>query len=256
METTKYQRGVVVSGIEEYTTMKDQFTEDMVRDALPVKFKNLATPDLTEKLNKMMVDPIAGEAFRSNFLTYANVITTGKHSLEEYANAIKYVTYKLFGKSSVDAFCLTFPERAKGILDRNGNNNKHLCSHANAYNGTKLVTNIMEQTLVPSWILNAPLHQEALERLQSIMNNEKERGMTRVKAAEAILNATKQPETKNIKLEMDFNQEAIDGLEALRKANASLAVAQREALALGTSLKSIAEQEIIEGIIEDEDNTR
>ena len=89
------------------------------------------------------------------------------------------------------------------------------------YNKNKLVMQIYEQTIVPTYVLNAPLHQEALNELAKMIKDPSVRGMTKVKACEAILQYTKQPDVVKGELSIDIGQQ--DTIAELREVTEQLA---------------------------------
>ena len=113
------------------------------------------------------------------------------------------------------------------------------------YNKNQLVVQIYEQTIVPTHILNAPLHQEALNTLADMIRDDSVRGMTKVKACEAILQHTKQPEI--IKGELTIGIEQSDTINDLREVTENLAETYKRMLETkGMSLKEVAEANIID----------
>lgn len=221
---------------------------NVFKDLIPKTQRGLITPEFVEKLNAWNDDPKLVDSFKENLLSYTGVLKDGKYKLEDYVYAIKYVSYKLLGSSDIDAYAITFPDRYQRLsdegLDRNG-----ISPYAAAYKKNKLVNAIIEQTLVPSHVLNAPLYQEALNELAYIMCNGKSE-MARVNAATAILTATKQPEKTKIELDISVNNK--DAINELRRATEELVNAQLESIKSGTSVKFIAESRILDAEMCDE----
>jgi hypothetical protein len=224
-------------------------TVDEVKQALPANLRSTANLKCAEEIVSIASDKEVGEAFRENFISYTYILTKGKNwSVKQYINAVKFISYKLLGRSDIDAWSFTFPERYQKFID-DGLTRQQIAVYANSFKQSKLVMKIFEQTIIPSYILNAPLHQDAINVLADIMNNTKYTGMTRVKAAEVILNYTKPPETHKVKLEI--SNEDVNALNDLRKATEELAKEQLKALKTGLSLTEIAEQNIIDAEIEE-----
>lgn len=86
----------------------DALTVDQFRDALPDKMKKAINPELIHKINTTLSDPDMYEVYRENLLSYASIMQDGKFKLTNYIDAVKYVSHKLSGKTSLDAFSLTF----------------------------------------------------------------------------------------------------------------------------------------------------
>ena len=166
-------------------------TLDNVKRAVPAKLKDSIEQSFVDKLNNLANDPIVADQIRNNFISYAHVINDGKFSIEEYLSAVKYVSFKLMNLTNVDSYARTFPQRYSGLLAK-GTSQKDIASYVSAYNRGKLVNLILEQTLVPSWVLNQDIYQKAINTQAELMNNAKSE---RVKcmAADSILKALAKP---------------------------------------------------------------
>lgn len=228
---------------------------DSVKALVPKAQQSLITEDFVDKLNTAQVDSSVMDEFKNNFISYISVLRDGKYKMDDYLNAVKFVTYKLLNFSDIDAYIATFPERydrvAEDLRLKNGSFVKDdVAPYACMYKKNKLVIAIFEQTVVPSHILNAPMYQEALNELSRIMISGKSE-MARVNAATAILQHTKAPETKNIKL--DIGMDTADAISSLREATEKLAIQQQQSIKAGIAIKEIAEATIIDAVVEELD---
>lgn len=215
---------------------------ETIKKLVPKAQRSLITQEFIDKIEKSVQDSLIAEEFKDNFITYLNVLSTGKYKMEDYISAIKYISFKLLGYSNVNAYAATFPERYDR-LKREGQ--EQIEAFASMYNKNKLVMQIYEQTIVPTYVLNAPLHQEALNELAKMIKDPTVRGMTKVKACEAILQHTKQPEV--IKGELTIGIEQQDTIAELREVVEQLAEANKISLERNVkSLKDIAESKIID----------
>jgi uncharacterized cupredoxin-like copper-binding protein len=98
-------------------------------------------------------------------------------------------------------------------LVESGADPQYIKNYALAYKTTKLVTAILEQSIIPAYILNAPLHHEALNVLAKLMVTAKSE-MAKVKAAETVLAYTKPPEEVKVLHEIGVKEpEAIADLK-------------------------------------------
>ena len=155
---------------------------------------------------------------------------------------MKYVSYKLLGYTNIDAYAATFPERYNR-LKKEGQ--QKIDAFVAMYNKGKLVMQIYEQTIVPTYVLNAPLHQEALNELAKMIKDPCVKGMTKVKACEAILQYTKQPDVVKGELSIDIGQQ--DTIAELREVTEQLADTFKKSLEHKVkSLKEISEANIID----------
>ena len=221
---------------------------ESIKKLVPKTQRTLITEDFVDKLEASIKDSVIAEEFKSNFITYLNVLSKGKYKMEDYINAVKYVSFKLLDYSNVKAYAATFPERYERLVKEG----QQIDAFVSMYNKNKLVIQIYEQTIVPSYVLNAPLHQQALNTLATMIQDEDVRGMTKVKACEAILAYTKQPEV--IKGELTIGIEQSDTINDLREVTEQLAETYRKALQGGArTLTQVAEAKIIDVYME-EDN--
>ena len=221
---------------------------ESIKKLVPKAQRTLITEDFVNRLEASMKDSIIAEEFKDNFITYLNVLSKGKYKMEDYISAVKYVSFKLLGYSNIDAYAATFPERYQRLVEEG----QQIDAFVSMYNKNKLVIQIYEQTIVPSYVLNAPLHQQALNTLATMIQDEDVRGMTKVKACEAILAYTKQPEI--IKGELTIGIEQSDTINDLREVTEQLAETYRKALQGGArTLTQVAEARIIDVYIEEED---
>lgn len=222
---------------------------ESVRKLVPKNQRTLITQEFLDKLEASVSDSLVAEQFKENFVTYLNVLSKGKYKMEDYINAVKYVSFKLLGYSNINAYIATFPERYERLK---AEGQTQIEAFVSMYNKNKLVMQIYEQTIVPSYVLNAPMHQQALNTLAAMIIDDDVRGMTKVKACEAILQYTKQPDI--VKGELTIGIEQSDTINDLREITENLADTYRMMLEKkGMKLKDVAEANIIDITPEDED---
>ena len=222
--------------------MEKELTLEDLKKTLPTRLHTALGQELLDKINIINSDvPHAAENIRDNFITYIDVLSEGKYKIDDYINAIKYVSYKLMGKTNRDAYKFTFPDRfwtmkEKEILD------KDIDSIISAYNRNKLVNAIYEKTIIPSWILNQDAYQEAINtqvKLMRTANSERVRAM----AADSILNHLKRPENLG-QAQLNINVNTTSALDELQKNMLELVKTQRDLIKAGVGTKEIAEQRI------------
>ena len=222
---------------------------ESVRKLVPKNQRTLITQEFLDKLKASVSDSLVAEQFKENFVTYLNVLSKGKYKMEDYINAVKYVSFKLLGYSNINAYIATFPERYERLK---AEGQTQIEAFVSMYNKNKLVMQIYEQTIVPSYVLNAPMHQQALNTLAAMIIDDDVRGMTKVKACEAILQYTKQPDV--VKGELTIGIEQSDTINDLREITENLADTYRMMLEKkGVKLKDVAEANIIDVTPEDEE---
>lgn len=218
-------------------------TKEILARALPPNLKGAATDALVDVINQISADPIIAESIRENFLSYSAVLRDGKFKTEDYLNAVAYCSYKLMGDSNQDAYFKTFPQRYAALVAA-GRTPKEISSYVASYNKGQLVNKIMEQALVPSWVLNAHMFQAALNTQFKLMNDEDVSHKVRSDAANSLLTHLAKPKEVGplINIEMGENS----GMTELKETLAKMAEQQRELIASGVTTQAIASQTIIE----------
>ena len=224
-------------------------TTEVLKHSLPDKFKNSVNDELLNNINNTLSDPDLYETYRDNFLSYMSVLNDGRYKITDYLNAVKYCTQRLMGKSQIDSYIVTFPDRYNTMI-QNGKSSKDISSIVTVYNKSKLVNAIMEQSLIPSYILNQDLYQKAINVQAELMNTASSEKV-RSDAANSLLIHLKPPETK--KVELDIGLKQCNEVEQLRNVIAELAGKQRKFIEAGVvTAKETAEQRLIGKVIDHE----
>lgn len=219
-------------------------TVDQVEKALPANLKTAATQSLVDQINNIVGDPLVAEQVKSNFISYTSVLKEGKFKTEDYLHAVTYVSFKLMGLSNQDAYFRTFPHRHAALVAK-GTTSKDIAAYVSAYNRGKLVNLILEQTLVPSWVLNQDLYQKALNTQADLMVNAQSE-MVRTTAANSILTHLQKPKEAGPLINFDMRETS--GMNELKDMLTALAHKQREAIQDGNlTTQDIADQKLIEG---------
>ena len=220
---------------------------DVLKKSTPKHLRSFITDDLVDMLNNSKIDDTVIEEYKENFISYMSVLTEGKYKTTDYLNAVKYVTYKMLGRTNEEAYTATFPERYTKLSNRGVTD---ISSYASAYNSNKLVVGIMQQVLVPVWITNAQLHQQAINEQFKLGTNPSVSPMVRAKALDSVLTHTKAPETKQLNIDIGISQ--TDDLQQLQNTMKQLAEQQKDMIQKGYSTKSIVESRIIDVEVVDE----
>lgn len=215
----------------DYNQTMNPLTPEQFKHALPEKFHKGVNKDLMDQINSTISEPALHEQFRENLVSYTGILMDGKFRIESYVNAVKYVSYKLMGKSNLDAYSLTFPDRAQKWATAN-TPSKDIASYVSIYNKSKLVNLIMEQTLIPSWILNQDVYQRAINTQAELMITAKSEKV-RSDAANSLLVHLKRPETQ--KVELSVGKKEDDSITQLRNATMELVKQQRLQIESGQS---------------------
>lgn len=221
------------------------YTLEQVKDIVPKSKRNLITNEIIEMLNKELENQDTIEEFKENFITYSKVLNgDSKYKIKDYINAVKFVTLRMLNHTIYDSWKYTFPDRYKRLLDL-GKSEQEIRPYSSMYSKNELVIQILKQTNVPIHVLNAPLHQEAINISMDIARNPNIAPIARVQAARTVLEYTKQPEVQAIQLDVGIKD--IDEIAELTKETRKLADIQLKALEKGViTLQDIAESNIID----------
>ena len=218
-------------------------TVEQFQEALPEKMKKSVNKEVIDKINQTLSDPEFYEQYRDNLLSYTRVMQEGKFKITQYLDAVKYVGYKLMGMTNQEAYSRTFPEKMARFMLQNVSA-KDIASYSTAYNKSKLVVLLYEQTMIPTAILNQDLFQKALNVQAELMmtaNSEK----VRSDAANSLINALKPVEAKKVELNVGVREDQSIG--ALRDATLALVAQQKQMLQAGmVNAQDVAHSKVID----------
>lgn len=221
----------------------NDLTKEILQKALPNKIKGRITDEMVDTINQVLNDPEYAELYRENFFTYSTVLQEGNFKMNEYLNAVRYCTHKLMGKSNIESYIAVFPDRYNNFLAK-GYGQKEIHAQVSIYNKGKMVNTIMEQSIIPSWIINQDLHQKAINVLADLMmtaNSEK----VRADSANSLLVHLKPPEVK--KVELDIGIKANKETEDMKTLLAELSAKQLQMIDNGVAnVVDIAHTKIVE----------
>lgn len=218
---------------------------EQLKEALPPALRTFASEELADKIDMIARDPVVANHIRENFISYTNVLQEGKYKMEDYLNAVTYVSFKLMGYGNQDAYFRTFPDRHANLVAQ-GKTNKEISCYVAAYHRGKLVNKIMEQSIIPSWVLNNEYYQEAIRKNVELMRSARSEKVQAM-AADSLLKHLAKPEVNDAPL-INIDMRQGSGLDELKAAISSLAVKQKELIQSGMSTKDIAEQKLYESV--------
>jgi len=191
--------------------------------ALPPQIRKNVRPETLQHINAALVDPEVAESIRDNIISHTSVMRDGKFKVESYINAVKYISYRMMNHTNKKAYAKTFPDKYLRLVAK-GTSDKDIAAHVAMYNKGKLVNLIYEQTLIPSYILNANLFQKALNKQAHLMmtaNSE----TVQTNAADSLLTHLKPPEAQKVELSLDVGEDS--AIKALRESTLELVRQQR-----------------------------
>lgn len=220
----------------------EPLTIDEFKKALPEKVRRNVNKDLLANINSVISEPEYYEFYRENLLNYAAVMKDGKFKIQNYLDAVKYVSHKLMGHTNIEAYRRTYPHRIQDFTNR-GLETAEIHRIVSGHNKSKLVMLLLEQTMVPTWVLNQDLYQKALNVQADLMTSAKSEKV-RSDAANSILTQLKQPETQQVELNIGMKEDS--SISQLRQATLELVAQQKLALQAGAqTAEEIAESAIV-----------
>ena len=217
-------------------------TKDEIQTAMPPQLRGSVDDDFVDLVNDAASDPETAKIMRENFLSYVNVLKEGKFKAADYVSAVKYVSYKLMGYTNQESYSKAHVDRYTKLIAR-GATEKEISAYVSIYNKGKLVNLIMEQSVIPSWILNQDVYQDAINEQARLMLNARSE-MVRMQAANSILTHLKKPEKHEVELNIGVKEHS--GLNDMKNMLADLAQKQRDLIEGGSTTKSIAHQSLID----------
>ena len=231
--------------------MTELLTLEQFKQVVPNHFRNSINQELIDQINTTLSDPTMFEIYRDNLLSYTQVMKDGKFKMTDYISAIKYCSHKIMGSSNIDAFVKTFPDRYQALVN-SGVSNKDISSHVAAYNKNKLVNLILEQAMIPSWVLNQDMYQKALNvQLDLMMNSNSDK--VKCDAANSLLTHLKPPEVKKVELDIGLKKDA--AMDDLKATLTELAMKQQQFIQAGVApILDITHQKIVQ-VVEDDIST-
>ena len=215
---------------------------DVLKESLPPALRTFATQELADKIDSITTDPLFANSIKENFITYTHVLQEGKYKMDDYLNAVTYVSFKLMGYTNQEAYFKTFPNRYANLLAQ-GKDEKTISSYVRAFHKGKLVNKIMEQSIIPSWVLNQDAYQEAINKNVQLMRTAKSEKVQAM-AADSLLKHLSKPEVNDAPL-INIDMREGSGLDELRDALTSLAQKQKELIMNGVPTKDIVEQVLV-----------
>lgn len=239
---------------------RNKYEVGLVQGLVRKQWRSYIDDEFVDRLNNLGGDSkVLSKIYKDNFFSWLKAVSGDdwdcrKYGIEDYVNAVKFVSLRLLGNTILDSYKEVFPDRVMLVekeYEEDGDSSKlkeRLNWLASAYSKGKLVVKILQLTLVPSYIINAPLYDEALQKLADMIRNDEVRGMAKVKACEAILEATKQPEVieQNVNVNVGGGMIRNEAMDELREVTEKLATTLKMEMEKGKhKLQEVADIELV-----------
>jgi hypothetical protein len=152
------------------------------------------------------------------------------------------------GYSNKDAYAKTFEERYLKLIG-DGRSDKEISAYVAGYHKNKLVNQILEQAVIPSWLVNQDVFQKAINTQLQLMTDVDVSPKVRSDAANSLLTHLKPPETK--KFELDVSVKTAGGIAELSDTLARLANAQLQQIQAGVGATAMSRLPVVEDTVVD-----
>lgn len=213
-----------------------------LKDCMPSKMRNLVTESTLARVNAVAdgnEELIA--LFRDNMMNYETAVSEGKYTSQDYVNAIMFVTFKNLGYTDIDAYAKVFPDRYKEKLAKGYDRNR-IAVDVSAYTHNKLVQTLINQMMIPVWLLNQPYVQRAINVQVDLMENSTS-DLVRQKAAESLMNYLRKPEAAST---LEINIKQTSEMKIIEEKLTTIVDHQLEAIKQGAKLKDVIDVEYTE----------
>lgn len=209
---------------------------------VPKNMKNNVNQQFVDTLNKIASDDEFREQYRQNLISHTSVLSQGTWTLQQYVDAVRYISYKHMGDTNIKAYIRTFPDKYMHFKSQ-GVEDKTISRYVSAYNKSKLVNLVWEQSSIPFHVYNMDYRQKALMvQVDLMMNANSEKVKT--DAANSVLTHTKPPETS--KVEIDVTHKEGGFISDLRQATEKLVQNQSKSIESGSNTaQSLAGEALI-----------
>ena len=215
-----------------------------VKESLPPSLRKSVTQEFVDKLNNLQSDPGFYEHYMDSIITHETVLKGGRYKFTDYLNAVEYVSRKLMGKSNFQAYQETFPDRVTNYIN-NGISNNQIHAYVSAYNSNKLVTSILEQSMIPIHISHQHIFFKAIAKQVAIMDNPDVSFKVQSDTAHNLAVLLAPPKDSKVQVDIGFKS---NGLDELNETLSKLVDIQINAIENRTcTAGNIAEQKLIVG---------
>ena len=221
-----------LSTSERPSTELHSISLEELSEMLPNSLQSKANQQFLNKVNNIITNPLEADLVRDNVIGYMSIMSTGRYSIDQYLNAVRYASFKAGGQNNKTAYANTFPLKHANFVDR-GLSAKDISAYVSAYNNSKLVQALIEQIIIPSWLRNQDIYQETINKLFTTLLSTKSEHIIGV-LGNILLTHTAAPQEAMLKVEATVTQ-GDSALDALKASASALPELQINALKSGTS---------------------
>jgi hypothetical protein len=230
-----------------------ELTKDLLQAVLPRRLRSNITDETMETVAQLLEqdDPIFNEAYQENVLTYTKVLNDGRYKLTDYLSAVKFLSCLMMERTEVDSYIITFPDRYQRLRALHpdvelAELRKNVVSqYVHAYKRTKLVSTLMGQSIIPTYVLNQHHYQEAINTQVHLMKHAR-REDVRQKAADSLMQRLAPPEDNKLTLNLGISDETRSFQRSMVEQLTQLAQNQQQMFAQGSSIEDIQRLNLVQ----------
>lgn len=227
---------------------------DYVKSIYPVKIPKKSLEAGVDLMNQAILGIGEGleEFCKSNMIGLLKVMENNKtNSIEDYVNAVKFITFKQAGDSNVRAYAKVFPDKIKKMQSE-GIPNSYLHSYASIFANSVMVTKVQAGLMIPTHIMYQDVYHQAVLTQASIMNDTNVSPKVRSDAANSLLTHLKQPEVKQMEVNVGMKDNSV--IDELRSVLTSIADTQQRKIVDGEwTVSDVSETKLIVGEVDERD---
>jgi len=192
-------------------------TIDKIKGLLPKNTNIAVTEEIVALINNMENDTgLPQELLEEDLMSYTHILGGMKGvGMKDLVNAIKFCNLKR-NYDNKEAWSIVFPKKYNELVA----GNKQIDNHVSMYNGSKLVTAIDKEMLIPVHLQYAPYFHAAVKKQFELMqgtsntkdkhgNPDKVSPMVQHLAAKELAVLTKQPEEQKLSVTINPGEAAV-----------------------------------------------
>lgn len=205
-----------------------------IKAQVPEQFRGAITQELLDKLHSLESNPVLADHIRETMVDYISVLRDNPTSMDNYLRLVTFLTGRMRGDDILVCYAKAYPERYTQLAQL-GTSEAKIRSHAAMVEKGKMYVAMLQQVLVPSWILNHGAYQQAVATQVELMQNS-DSDLVRTQAANSLLTHLGRPkEVANVTINNNQVNAGAGDLDMLRNMMSDLSNRQRNSIKGGSA---------------------
>lgn len=205
-----------------------------IKAQVPEQFRGAITQELLDKLHSLESNPVLADHIRETMVDYISVLRDNPTSMDNYLRLVTFLTGRMRGDDILVCYAKAYPERYTQLAQL-GTSEAKIRSHAAMVEKGKMYVAMLQQVLVPSWILNQSAYQKAVSTQLDLMENS-DSDLVRTQAANSLLTHLGRPkEAANVTINNNQVNAGAGDLDMLRNMMSDLSNRQRNSIKGGSA---------------------